>query len=84
MCWVRLRIVSMTFSGFVVASTKTTWLGGSSSVFNSLADAAGVSMWTSSRMYTLCRPGVPRLTLLMMRSMSSTLLLLAASSSWTS
>ena len=32
-CWVRDRIVSLTFWGSVVASTNTTWGGGSSSVF---------------------------------------------------
>ena len=58
-CWVRLRIVSLTFCGSVVASTNTTCGGGSSSVFSSAASAPGDSMWTSSRMYTLCRPGVP-------------------------
>ena len=49
-CCVRLRIVGGTFCGSVVASTKTTWLGGSSSVFNSALAAAVESMWTSSTM----------------------------------
>ena len=56
-CWVRLRMVGSTFCGSVVASTNTTWSGGSSSVFSSAFDAAGESMWTSSRMYTFVRPG---------------------------
>ena len=42
--------------GSVVASTKTTWAGGSSSVFSSALNAASVSWWTSSMMYTLKRP----------------------------
>src|SRR5665213_4105729 len=49
-CWVRDRIVGITLCGSVVASTKTTWDGGSSSVFNSAADAALESWWTSSKM----------------------------------
>ena len=49
-CWVRLRMVGRTFCGSVVASTKTTWAGGSSSVFSSALDAAVESMWTSSTM----------------------------------
>ena len=40
-CWVRLRMVGSTFCGSVVASTNTTWSGGSSSVFSSAFDAAG-------------------------------------------
>ena len=39
-CCVRDRMVGSTFSGFVVASTNTTWPGGSSSVFSSAFDAA--------------------------------------------
>ncbi len=42
------------------------------------------SMWTSSRMYTLVRPGEPSATLAMRSRISSTLLLEAASSSWRS
>ena len=80
----RLRIVSLTFCGSVVASTNTTCGGGSSSVFSSAASAALESMWTSSRMYTLCRPGVPSEAFSMRSRMASTPLLLAASSSWTS
>ena len=38
-CWVRLRMVSLTFCGSVVASTNTTCGGGSSSVFSSAASA---------------------------------------------
>ena len=83
-CCVRLRIVSDTFCGSVVASTKTTWLGGSSKVFSRVASAGLESMCTSSRMYTLCRPGVPRLAFSMRSRIASTPLLLAASSSWTS
>ncbi len=49
-CWVRLRMVGSTFWGSVVASTKTTWAGGSSSVFSSALEAAVDSMWTSSTM----------------------------------
>ena len=49
-CWVRLRMVGRTFWGSVVASTKMTWAGGSSSVFSSALDAAVESMWTSSTM----------------------------------
>ena len=37
---VRLRIVGRTFCGSVVASTNTTWAGGSSRVFSSVFDAA--------------------------------------------
>ena len=49
-CWVRLRMVGSTFWGSVVARTKTTWAGGSSSVFSRALDAAVESMWTSSTM----------------------------------
>ena len=52
-CCVRERIVGNTFSGSVVARMKTTCAGGSSSVFSSVLDASFVSMWTSSRRYTL-------------------------------
>ena len=83
-CWVRLRMVGSTFCGSVVASTNTTWSGGSSSVFSSAFDAAVESMWTSSRMYTFVRPGVPSDALAMRSRMASTPLLEAASSSWTS
>jgi len=46
-------IVADIFCGSVVARTNTTWDGGSSSVFSRAASAALLSMWTSSRMYTL-------------------------------
>ncbi|CAB4669388.1 unannotated protein [freshwater metagenome] len=52
-CCVRLRMVGSTFCGSVVANTKMTCDGGSSSVFSNAFDAAVESMWTSSRMYTL-------------------------------
>ena len=80
-CWVRLRMVGSTLCGSVVASTNTTCDGGSSSVFSSAFDAAVDSMWTSSRMYTLVRPGEPSAALPMRSRMASTPLLLAASSS---
>ena len=83
-CWVRLRIVSDIFCGSVVASTNTTCGGGSSSVFSSAASAGLDNMCTSSRMYTLCRPGVPSDAFSIRSRMASTPLLLAASSSWTS
>ena len=83
-CWVRLRMVSLTFCGSVVASTNTTCDGGSSSVFSSAASACFDSMWTSSRMYTLWRPGVPSEAFSMRSRIASTPLLLAASSSCTS
>ena len=77
-------MVGSTFCGSVVASTNTTCSGVSSSVFSSAFDAAVDSMWTSSRMYTLVRPGVPMAVLAMRSRMASTPLLEAASSSWTS
>ena len=46
--WQRLRIVSTTLWGSVVASTQTTWSGGSSRVFSRAFSAPGVSMWASS------------------------------------
>jgi hypothetical protein len=49
-CCVRERIVGSTFCGSVVASTNTTWAGGSSSVLSSVFDAAAESMCTSSMM----------------------------------
>ena len=83
-CWVRLRMVGTTLCGSVVASTNTTWSGGSSSVFSSAFSAPDVSMWTSSRRYTFVRPGVPSATFARRSRMSSTLLFDAASSSWRS
>ncbi len=77
-------MVGSTFCGSVVASTKITWAGGSSSVFSSAFDAAVESMWTSSTMYTFCRPGVPRAAWATRSRIASTPLLEAASSSWTS
>ena len=83
-CCVRLRMVSLTFCGSVVANTKTTWGGGSSKVFSNAASAPLVSMCTSSRMYTRWRPGVPSAAFSMISRIASTPLLLAASSSCTS
>ena len=83
-CCARLRMVSTTLCGSVVASTNTTWSGGSSRVLSSAFSAPDVSMWTSSRRYTLVRPGVPRATLASRSRTSSTLLLEAASNSWRS
>ena len=48
--WVRSTIVAITFCGSVVASTKTVFGGGSSSVFRKAFHASLVSMWASSRM----------------------------------
>ena len=76
-------MVGGTFCGSVVASTKTTWLGGSSSVFSNALAAAVESMWTSSTMYTFQRPGVPRPAWATRSRMASTPLLDAASSSCT-
>ncbi len=80
----RLRIVSLTFCGSVVARMNTTCGGGSSSVFSSAASAPGESMCTSSRMYTRWRPGVPSEAFSIRSRIAATPLLLAASSSWTS
>src|SRR5256885_329446 len=79
--WVRLLMVGSTFCGSVVARTKTTWPGGSSSVFRRALAAAVESMWTSSTMYTFQRPGVPRAARETRSRMASTPLLEAASSS---
>jgi len=83
-CCVRLRMVSLTFCGSVVASTNTTCGGGSSSVFNNAASAPALNMCTSSRMNTRWRPGLPIAARSMSSRMLSTPLLLAASSSSTS
>ncbi len=48
--WQRERIVLSSLAGSVVQSTKTTWGGGSSSVFSSALDASAVSECASSRM----------------------------------
>ena len=77
-------MVGSTFCGSVVARTNTTWSGGSSSVFNKAFDAGVDSMWTSSRMYTLVRPGEPNDALAIRSRMASTPLFDAASSSCTS
>ncbi len=82
-CWTRLMMVGSTFWGSVVASTKTTCEGGSSSVFSSVLEAPGVSMWTSSMMYTLRSPVVPSDALDTRSRMASTPLLEAASISMT-
>ena len=83
-CWTRLRMVSATFCGSVVASTNTTWSGGSSRVFSNAASAAFESMCTSSRMNTRWRPGLASAADSMRSRISCTPLLLAASSSRTS
>jgi hypothetical protein len=83
-CCVRLRMVGSTFWASVVANTKTTCPGGSSSVFNNAFDAAVESMCTSSTMYTFHRPGVPSAACATRSRMASTPLFDAASSSCTS
>ena len=83
-CCVRLRIVSSTFCGSVVANTKITWPGGSSNVLSRALAAAGVIWWTSSTMYTFHRPGVPSDTRLSRSRVSSMPRLVAESSSCTS
>ncbi len=83
---VRDRIVSRSLYGSVVASTKMTCSGGSSSVLRRALLAARESIWASSRMYTRRAPSaaatVP--TFIRISRMSSTLLCDAASSSITS
>ena len=54
--WHRDSTVAGIFFGSVVARMKTTWAGGSSSVFRNALNAGPESMWTSSTMYTLKRP----------------------------
>ncbi len=54
--WQRSATVGRTFWASVVASTKTVFGGGSSSVLRKAFHAAVVIMWASSRMYTLWRP----------------------------
>ncbi len=76
-------MVGGTFWGSVVARTNTTWLGGSSNVFNNALAAAVESMWTSSTMYTFQRPGVPSPAWATRSRMASTPLFEAASSSCT-
>ena len=48
--WQRETMVSGILWASVVASTKTTLAGGSSSVLSSALKASRVSMWTSSTM----------------------------------
>ena len=52
-CMQRDSTVTGTFCGSVVASTKMTWGGGSSSVFSMALKAWVESMWTSSMTKTL-------------------------------
>ena len=47
---VRDRIVAGTLCGSVVAKTKSTWPGGSSTVLRKAFQACGESMWHSSTM----------------------------------
>ena len=48
--WQRSTIVGITLCASVVASTKTVFGGGSSSVFRNAFHASRVSMWASSMM----------------------------------
>ena len=48
--WVRLMMVAGTLWVSVVARMKTTWSGGSSTIFSSALKACALSMWTSSMM----------------------------------
>jgi hypothetical protein len=48
--WHRESTVVGILRGSVVASTNTTWAGGSSSVFRKALKAGPESMWTSSTM----------------------------------
>jgi hypothetical protein len=48
--WQRESTVAGILRGSVVASTKTTWGGGSSSVLRKALNAGPESMWTSSTM----------------------------------
>ncbi len=48
--WHRERMVGSSLWGSVVARTKMTWGGGSSSVLRRALEASLVSMWTSSMM----------------------------------
>ena len=77
-------MVGSTFWGSVVASTKITCPGGSSSVLSRALAAADVIWWTSSMMYTFHRPGVPSATRPSRSRISSMPRLVAESSSWTS
>ena len=83
--WHRLRIVSGSFCGSVVARINTIWAGGSSSVFSSALNADVDSICTSSMIYTRYRPYWGGYLTESRRSLiSSTPLLLAASISMTS
>ena len=83
--WQRSTIVGGTLCASVVASTNTTWPGGSSSVLRNAFQAAVESMCASSRMYTRRRPCIgARATFSRSSRMSSTELLEAASISTTS
>ena len=83
--WQRERIVGKILCGSVVAKMKMTCSGGSSNVFKRALKAPVDNIWTSSIMYTLYLPKiVPYLTLSINSLISSTPLLLAASSSKTS
>ena len=78
--WQREMIVSGILCGSVVASTKTTLAGGSSSVFSRALKASRVSMWTSSMMYTLKRPSTGAKAIRSRRSRTSSMLRLEAAS----
>ena len=78
--WQRETIVSGILCASVVASTKTTLSGGSSSVLSSALKASRVSMWTSSTMYTLKRPSTGAKAILSRRSRTSSMLRLEAAS----
>ena len=78
-------MVCSTFSGSVVAKTNFTNSGGSSTSFSSALNAADVTMWASSMMYTLNRDEIGAKKAFSRRSRaSSTPLCDAASISMTS
>src|SRR6218665_1202667 len=82
--WQRERMVGMILCFSVVARINLACLGGSSSVFRKALKAAVLSMCTSSMIYTLYSPNCgANLTWSTRLRMSSTELLLAASSSYT-
>src|SRR6185312_1165186 len=81
--WQRDRIVGSILCFSVVAKIKMANGGGSSSVLRNALKAAELSMCTSSTIYTLYLPACgANLTCSTKVRMSSTELLLAASSSW--
>ena len=83
--WQRSTIVAGTLCASVVASTNTTWPGGSSRVFRNAFHAAVESMCASSRMYTRLPPCIgASATFSRSSRMSSTELFEAASISTTS